>query len=164
MAIYEFTIKETSKATIPVRAESKQAAWKIFNDWYEDGIGREETEIRDLLDEGYEGCEVRVGLPKVELSYPPEDIYLPKEKDQPTDQLWSMHISFEDGSSPWILYNVSFGRVIEEYQRWSKQFLMTQYVTKDYDKGPMFFFQAREKNRYRDHPAKKTPPIMKEGE
>ena len=54
--IYFFTITETSKAAIPVRAKNPDEAQRIFTEWYKKhDESPMDTTITELLDNGYDG-------------------------------------------------------------------------------------------------------------
>lgn len=143
MSVYKFMICEGLHTEVPVQAESFEKAEKIFKNWYlnEDS----EQEIEDLLESGGKRRSVfsdKNGVPEEE--YAPEDILLPKEKDHPGDQIWSIQIDIESTGESWLLKNVTFDQVMKEYECIRKKYWMTQYITKDEEFGSRFYFRARD--------------------
>ena len=143
MSVYEFTICKGLRANIPVQAENFEEAEKIFNEWFTNE--NNEQEIEDLLESGGKRCTVFAGdRPVPEEKYAPEDILLPKEKDHPGDQIWSIQVDIESTGESWLLKNVTFDQVMKEYERIRKKYWMTQYIMKDEEFGSRFYFRARD--------------------
>lgn len=82
--VYEVRVTEKSKTIIPVLAENAEEAQKIFDDWHDE----HEDDLEDMLENGYEGYEIKVGSPRDLNTYPLDDILLPLEL-QKKDEAYS---------------------------------------------------------------------------
>lgn len=82
--VYEVRVTEKSKAVIPVLAESSEEAQKIFDEWHDE----HEDDLEDMLENGYEGYEIKIGSPRDLNTYPLDDILLPLEL-QKKDEAYS---------------------------------------------------------------------------
>lgn len=82
--VYEVRVTEKSKTVIPVLAESAEEAQKIFDEWHDE----HEDDLEDMLENGYEGYEIKVGSPRDLNAYPLDDILLPLEL-QKKDEAYS---------------------------------------------------------------------------
>ena len=98
--IYTFTIRETKKVDIPVRANTPDEAQKIFTQWYQKHSAGEpkDTTIYDLLDNGYEGRDITrsPGIP--ESDWGSDKVMLPEEGSKPEEPLYNLQVRFADGS------------------------------------------------------------------
>lgn len=100
--IYEFTIKESSKTVIPVRANNPDKAQKIFSEWYDEHDGDPmDTTIPELLGNGYDGRVITrsAGIPEElwNARITEYSVILPEERPKPQEPKYSMHIRFADG-------------------------------------------------------------------
>lgn len=106
--IYEFEIKETSRAIVPVRADSLGEAHKIFNEWYDKHNENPVDEtIDELLANGYDGRAIFIIRTDKEDNYPIQNIMLPEEKSQPEVAKCSIQIRFADQDYIWKFENLS---------------------------------------------------------
>ena len=81
--VYEFTMTETKKKTIPVQAKDFQAAHRIFYEWYKNHISNpKDTVIYDMLDEGNQGISITHSEGADDAMYSPDDILLPEKYDR----------------------------------------------------------------------------------
>lgn len=123
--IYDFTIKETSKTVVPVRAKNPDEAQKIFTTWYEkhDGDPTDST-ITDLLDNGYEGREIIRSVGMSEEKYPIHAVMLPEESPTPVEPRYTLHIRFADGSKPVTLTDRTLQQIGQELSAWGEKYYL----------------------------------------
>lgn len=119
--IYPFTITETNKTTIPVRANSADEAQKIFWSWYEKHENDPEDDLIDtLLENGFDGRKFERFPGKIDeeeyfamhkLNPFASGIVLPEEKNEPEEPKFDMHIRFADGSEAWTCIDRTLGEI-----------------------------------------------------
>lgn len=91
--IYEFTMTETKKSTVPVRAYDYQEAEDIFCRWYKKHTeDPTDTTVYDMLDDGAEGIVISSNTGRPEEDYAPGDILLPEESPDPAEPLYNLLI------------------------------------------------------------------------
>lgn len=123
--IYDFTIKESSKAVVPVKAANPDEAQRIFTEWYEkhDADPTDST-ITDLLDNGWDGREIIRSVGKSEKNYPIHAIMLPEEQDKPVEPTYELHIRFADGSKPVTLTKRTLRQIGQELSAWGDKYYL----------------------------------------
>lgn len=95
--VYDFILKETKIARVPVAADSEMKASAIFDKWYNKHISDpKDSTIYDLLDDGSGGIEITRSPGKPESEYNPEDIMLPEEKGTPEEPVYDLFIQMAD--------------------------------------------------------------------
>jgi len=147
--VYDLLVTESSHCVIPVRADSKEDALRIFHEFdYEHS-----EDVRDMLENGYDGLTIACSEPKPMENYAPEDILLPREENSPIlPTRFSMHVIFEDDNSGvWLAINEPFEKIIETYQKLCGEYRLTQYLFNPQepclkeDNGGIFWFKAKRK-------------------
>ncbi len=103
--VYEFTIEEPRKITIPVTAKNPDMAQKIFQEWYEKHTNDpNDTLIDEMLDNAYDGRKIRRSNGVDEnaywtiYGYDKYPVKLPEESNTPQPPKYHLHIRFADGS------------------------------------------------------------------
>ena len=133
--IFDFTIKETSKTTISVRADTPDDAQKLFMKWYDKHTDDPtDTTIDDLLDDGYDGREIIRSVGKTEDHYPVGAIMLPEESNTPVEPKYTLHIRFADGSDPLSLNNRTLAQIGMELVSWGDKYYLFPEENSDFAK------------------------------
>lgn len=110
--VYEVRVTEKSKAVIPVLAESSEEAQKIFDEWHDE----HEDDLYDMLENGYEGYEIKVGSPRDLNTYPLDDILLPLElqkKDEAYSKKQAVILWDELLDTVSVTYHSTYGDVMK---------------------------------------------------
>lgn len=103
--VYEFTIEEPRKITIPVTAKNPDMAQKIFQEWYEKHTNDpDDTLIDEMLDNAYDGRKIHRSN-GVDANaywriydYDKYPVKLPEEADTPQPPKYHLHVRFADGN------------------------------------------------------------------
>jgi len=150
--VYEVRVTERSKAVIPVLAESAEEAQKIFDEWHDE----HESDLEDMLENGYEGYEIKVGLPRDLNTYPLDDILLPLElqkKDKAYSKKQTVILWDELIDTVSVTYHSTYGDVMKYLGKIAETYDLAPYLNYSWENNKQIereFNNAREASRERN--------------
>jgi len=151
-SVYEVRVIEKSKTVIPVLAESAEEAQKIFDEWHDE----HESDLEDMLENGYEGYEIKVGLPRDLNTYPLDDILLPLElqkKDEAYSKKQTVILWDELLDTVNVTCHSTYGDVMKYLSKIAETYDLAPYLNYSWENNKLIereFDKAREisKDKY----------------